>query len=123
MFQQVFVDTAAAMRLRGLPDAAAQLAAALIDQQCALFGGDTALIGDAGAVCAVIDQAGISTELLPVRVEVAPGLARGATLVDRRSWDGDRATDPPGAPATDVDVALRVDAGRYATLWLSAFES
>lgn len=121
VFEEVSVDAAAADRLREMPDAAAQLAAALIDQQRELFRAPGAKIGDAGAVCAVIDPAGISTELLPVRVEVAPGLARGATLVDRRTWDGDRDMDQHQGPATLVDVALAVDADRYAALWLTAF--
>jgi len=76
------------------------------------------LIGDAGAVCAVIDRAGLSTTRLPVRVELAGAYSRGRTIVDRRDWSGDIAHDPHGASPTSVQVALSVDAGRYADLWL-----
>jgi pyrimidine-specific ribonucleoside hydrolase len=135
VFQRVTVDGSDAARLRGLPDPAAQLAAALIDQQRALFGLETCRIGDAGAVCAVLDPEGLGVETFPVRVEVAPGLARGQTIVDRRTWTGDHRAQAkhvqgqgmssysaaPAVPAATVDVALEVDAARYAALWLSAF--
>lgn len=128
VFEQVTVDGTDAARLRTSPDPAAQLAAALIDQQCALFGRPTCRIGDAGAVCAVADPGGLGVTTFPVWVEVAPGLARGQTIVDRRSWDGDHQAQRGTAAvslqprAAEVDVALTVDAQRYAALWLGAFE-
>ncbi len=98
----------------------AELAGRLIAFQCARFGTPSATIGDAGAVCAVLDPAGLTTERLPVRVELAGSWSRGRTVVDRRDWDGDLAHDPHGrAPAT-IDVGLEVDATRYARLWLDA---
>jgi len=97
---------------------AAELAGRLIDFQCSRFGQPDATIGDAGAVCAVIDRAGLSTTRLPVRVELAGTYSRGRTIVDRRDWSGDIAHDPHGMAATSVEVALSVDADRYAELWL-----
>lgn len=126
VFEQVTVGAAAADRLRTRPDPAAQLAAGLIDHQIELFddhdGVPGAKIGDAGAVCAALDPDGLATRALPVRVDTSAGLSRGQTIVDRRTWSGDVDADPHQAPATVVDVALGVDAARYATLWLSIFE-
>jgi pyrimidine-specific ribonucleoside hydrolase len=96
----------------------AELAGSLIDFQCGRFGQLDATIGDAGAVCAVIDRAGLGTSRLPVRVELAGTYSRGRTIVDRRDWSGDIAHDPHGTGPTSVEVALSVDADRYAGLWL-----
>jgi len=96
----------------------AELAGRLIDFQCGRFGQADATIGDAGAVCAVIDRAGLTTARLPVRVELAGAYSRGRTIVDRRDWSGDIAHDPHGLAPTSLEVALSVDAGRYAGLWL-----
>src|SRR5450631_1879752 len=96
----------------------AELAGRLIDFQCRRFGRADATIGDAGAVAAVIDRAGLSTTRLPVRVELAGTYSRGRTIVDRRSWSGDLAHDPHGIVPTSVEVAVSVNAARYAELWL-----
>ena len=106
--------------LRDLLSAAARAGPAgrLIDYQCGRFGEPDATICDAGAVCAVIDRAGLTTTRLPVRVELAGTYSRGRTIVDRRDWSGDLAHDPHGMASTSVEVALSVDADRYAELWL-----
>jgi pyrimidine-specific ribonucleoside hydrolase len=96
----------------------AELAGRLIDFQCGRVGQPHATIGDAGAVCAVIDRGGLTTTRLPVRVELAGTYSRGRTVVDRRDWSGDLAHDPHGLAPTSVEVALSVDADRYAELWL-----
>jgi len=98
----------------------AELAGRLIDFQCGRLGQPGATIGDAGAVCAVIDRAGLTTTRLPVRVELAGTYSRGRTIVDRRDWSGDIAHDPNGVGPTSVAVALSVDADRYVELWLRA---
>ena len=95
----------------------AELAGRLVDYQCSRSGQPDATIGDAGAVCAVIDRAGLTTTRLPVRVELAGTYSRGRTIVDRRDWSGDLAHDPHGLAPTSVEVALSVDADRYADLW------
>ena len=117
VFTEVVVDGEDARALRAKPDAGAQLAGALIDAQRSVFGSEAITMGDAGAVCAVIDPDGIGTARYPVRVELGHGYGRGQTIVDRRSWGGDRHRDPHG-PGTPVDVALTVDAARFAELWL-----
>lgn len=96
----------------------AELAGRLIEYQCGRFGQPDATIGDAGAVCAVIDRGGLTTTRLPVRVELAGTYSRGRTIVDRRAWSGDLAHDPYGLSPGSVDVAVSVDASRYADLWL-----
>ena len=96
----------------------AGLAGRLIAFQCERFGTDSATIGDAGAVCAVVDPDGLTTERLPVRVELAGTWSRGRTIVDRRDWDGNLAHDPHGQAPASLDVALDVDGVRYSQLWL-----
>ncbi|MDR6862519.1 nucleoside hydrolase [Phycicoccus sp. 3266] len=95
----------------------ADLAARLIAFQCDRFGGDSATIGDAGAVCAVIEPAGVTRATLPVRVELAGTWSRGRTIVDRRDWSRDLTHDPHGRARSTIDVCLEVDGRRYATLW------
>ena len=95
----------------------AELAGRLVDYQCSRSGQPDATIGDAGAVCAVIDRAGLTTTRLPVRVELAGTYSRGRTIVDRRDWSGDLAHDPHGLAPTSVEVALSVESDRYADLW------
>ncbi len=98
----------------------AELAGRLIDYQCSRFGTPDATIGDAGAMCAVIDRSGLTTTRLPVRVELAGTYSRGRTVVDRRDWAGDLAHDVLAAPLAWVEVGLSVDGDRYAELWLRA---
>lgn len=75
-------------------------------------------IGDAGAVCAVLDPDGITTRRAPVEVALAPGTTRGRTVVDLRT-----STDTAG-PVADhhgtVTVVTDVDGARYRKLFLEA---
>jgi pyrimidine-specific ribonucleoside hydrolase len=120
VFYRPTVDLSVAARLAGdRPTEAARLAGELIEFQCERFGSAHATIGDAGAVCAVIDPDGIETTALPVRVELAGTWSRGRTIVDARDWSGDLAHDPHGRADAVIDVALEVDAQRYADLWLN----
>lgn len=108
---------AAALASRG-GRSAAELAGRLVAFQCERFGAAAATIGDAGAVCAVVDPGGVRAEEHPVRVELGGRWSRGRTVVDRRRWAGDTGSDPHGrAPAT-VTVCLEADGERYARLWL-----
>ena len=96
---------------------AAELAGLLVLHQCERFGTPDATVGDAGAVCAVIEPDALTTVPLPVRVELTGTWSRGRTVVDRRDWSGDLAHDPHGRAAT-VQVALGVDGRRCSALWL-----
>ena len=89
----------------------------LLQFQHERFGRDASTIGDAGAVCAVIDRASLTTEELPLRVELAGTWSRGRTIVDRRDWSGDMEHDPHGEAPVRVHVALGVDGPGYARLW------
>lgn len=95
----------------------AELGGRLIEFQCDRFGRDAATIGDAGAVCAVIDPDALMTQVLPIRVELSGHWSRGRTIVDRRDWSGDMSHDPHGEPPLRVRVALGVDHERYSSLW------
>ncbi len=96
----------------------AELGGSLIRFQNARFNRSASTMGDAGAVCVVIDRGGIHTEPLPLRVELAGHWSRGRTIVDRRDWSGDLAHDPHGEAPVRVDVALEVDGARYTRLWV-----
>ena len=99
-------------------DGPAGLAGRLIAFQCGRFGDTSATLGDAGAVCAVLEPEGLTTQRLPVRVELAGTWSRGRTIVDLRDWDGNLAHDPHGQAPAVIEVALGVDGERYADLWL-----
>lgn len=78
--------------------------------------GTIAALGDAGAVCAVIDPEGLTTQRFPVSVCTDGSRSRGQTLVDRRAHRGE--SELNGASlGQPVDVALAVDDGRYARLF------
>ncbi len=114
------VRAAELMEQDGPNGTAARLAGWLIDYQCRRFGSEDATIGDAGAVCAVAEPGGLTTRALPVRIELAGSWTRGQTVVDQRDWDGDQTHDPHGLAPAVIDVALGVDAARYAGMWLDA---
>lgn len=97
---------------------AGELARALLRFSFERFAAPSATIGDAGAVCAVAEPAGLHTTRLPVRVELAGTWTRGQTVVDRRDWIGDHANDEHGLAPAQVEVGLSVDAARYTELWL-----
>jgi pyrimidine-specific ribonucleoside hydrolase len=109
-------------------EAAAETAAAASAPHAPSSAAYTGHIGDAGALCALVDPGALRIERRPVRVELS-GFARGQTIVDRRRRVGEDAihTSASGAAsgsagalpgATLVDVALDVDRARYARLFL-----
>src|SRR5450759_1210884 len=123
VFYDVRVSREQAAELTGVGGRGpAELAGRLMGYQCGRLGQPDATIGDAGAVCSVIDREGLTTTRLPVRVELAGTYSRGRTIVDRRDWSGDIAHDPNGVAPTSVVVALSVDADRYAGLWLGTVQ-
>lgn len=119
VFNEVRINPEQAATLVSRPDPGAQLAGRLLEFAIRTYGKGTATIGDAGTVCAVVDPDGLTTQRYPVQVVLEAGPTRAQTLVDRRTWRGDVSTDPNPLHATDVDVALEVDAERYVDLWLS----
>jgi pyrimidine-specific ribonucleoside hydrolase len=97
---------------------ARRLAAALMRFSLGRYADQSrATIGDAGAVCAVVDPHALTTQRMPVRVELAGAWTRGQTVVDRRTTRSDLENDEHGLAPAMVDVALAVDADRYRRLW------
>jgi pyrimidine-specific ribonucleoside hydrolase len=117
VFYNVTITLAEAGALGG--STSADLARRLIEKRSELYRADAASIGDGGAVCAVIDPDGLTTQDFPLRVELSGSWSRGRTIVDTRDWTGDLTSDPHGAAPTIVKVATAVDGRRYADLWLS----
>jgi pyrimidine-specific ribonucleoside hydrolase len=112
VFNQVTVDPAHTAALLAGPSAGGRLAARLL-----AFQTDGGHIGDAGAVCALVEPDALLVEAHPVRVELA-GFARGQTMVDRRHRAGEDAVHGLHETTALVDVALDIDAARYARLFL-----
>lgn len=119
VFYAPSLDAAQADALDG-PTPARRLAAALMRFSLNRYGAHArATIGDAGAVCAVVDPQALTLSRLPVRVELAGTWTRGQTVVDRRTARSDLENDEHGLAPALVDVALGVDGERYRQLWSS----
>jgi pyrimidine-specific ribonucleoside hydrolase len=125
VFERVIVPTADVQRLRASSEPSLRMAGQLLAHRDPAATGDptpTGGLGDAGAVCAVVDPDGLTTELLPVEVSLAPGPTRGQTVVDRRRRPGESEIHEGEREVTLVDVGLGVDVERYVKLWLTAVE-
>ncbi|WP_241263902.1 nucleoside hydrolase [Microbacterium esteraromaticum] len=77
----------------------------------------TGLIGDAGAVCAIVAPELVRFESLPVRVELS-GYSRGQTVVDRRAYTGEDSLHGLDEVWSRSEVALGIDADAVADLFL-----
>ncbi|MFC8365058.1 nucleoside hydrolase [Streptomyces griseorubiginosus] len=125
VFERVVVPAADVQRLRASAEPGLRMAGELLAHRDPASSGDptpTGGLGDAGAVCAVVDPDGLTTELLPVEVSLAPGPTRGQTVVDRRRRPGESEIHEGGREVTLVDLGLDVDVERYVKLWLTAVE-
>ncbi|MFE7856865.1 nucleoside hydrolase [Streptomyces sp. NPDC057403] len=127
VFTQVVVPSADVHRLRASEEPGTRLAGELLAHRPAHPGEapeaeEAGGLGDAGAVCAVVDPAGIGTQLLPVEVSLAPGPTRGQTVVDRRPRAGEAEHHEGVREQALVDVALDVDVERFVKLYLSTVE-
>jgi pyrimidine-specific ribonucleoside hydrolase len=117
VFYDVPITLDQARSLGGSPSS--DLARRLIEKRSERYKGDAASIGDGGAVCAVIDPSGLTTEPFPLHIELSGSWSRGRTIVDTRDWSGDLTSDPYGPQPPVVQVATAVDGPRYTTLWLN----
>ncbi|WP_409470826.1 nucleoside hydrolase [Streptomyces sp. HC307] len=125
VFKRVVVPGSDVARLRTSAEPGVRLGGELLAHRDPAVSGDptpSGGLGDAGAVCAVADPEGLTTERLPVEVSLAPGPTRGQTVVDRRPRPGESEIHAGTREQPLVDVALDVDEGRYVKLWLSAVE-
>jgi pyrimidine-specific ribonucleoside hydrolase len=121
VFMRVAIDEEYAQRMAASADPAVALAGDLLSHRIA-FSADadavySGLIGDAGAVCALVDPEALTVRRLPVRVELT-GYGRGQTVVDRRSRGGEDLVHGASGGWTEMDVALEVDADRLAQVFL-----
>lgn len=123
VFNQVAIDHDVAEALALGNDALGRVVGTLLGHRIALSGDEraeyTGLIGDAGAVCSIVDPLALRTEVRPVRVELA-GYARGQTLVDLRRVPGRDEVHGLTDDWANVEVALDVDAERLRRLFLDA---
>lgn len=123
VFMRVAIDEAHANRLASHLDAGVALAGQLLSLRVSFSADEEAhysgLIGDAGAVCALIDPQALAVEHLPVKVELT-GYGRGQTIVDRRARGGEDLVHGTVGGWTPMDVALEVDADRLAGVFLRA---
>lgn len=123
-FYRVAVSHDDARVLSAADHAAPRLAGALlshligIDSTEERVADDRVAIGDAGAVCAVIDPAPLVTRVAPVEVALAPGPTRGQTVVDLRTMVG--ADLSPAREAASATIVLDVDPEPYCRLFLDA---
>jgi pyrimidine-specific ribonucleoside hydrolase len=96
---------------------AANAAGRILRFVCKFFDRDAALVGDAGTVAALIDPAGCTVERYPVTVALGAGVARGMTVLDRRTpGQRTRGTDWWPVSASEIEVITAVDAERYRAL-------
>ncbi|TRY18158.1 nucleoside hydrolase [Tessaracoccus rhinocerotis] len=122
-FRRVTCDADDIARLRAAGDPLRRTAGDLLAHLDGVTGEDASGgrvvgIGDAGAVCAVIDPEGVTRRRAPVSVSLAPGITRGRTVVDlRTSTDTARPAEEPDGP---VEVVTDVDGARYRRLFLEA---
>jgi pyrimidine-specific ribonucleoside hydrolase len=122
VFNQVAVPIDRTEALQASGSRAGRVAGSLLAHRIGMGPGRepvyTGLIGDAGAVCALVDPGALRIERLPVFVELA-GASRGQTVVDRRRFPGEDAVHGLHAAVGMTDVALDVDVERYVELFLS----
>ncbi|MFH9658341.1 nucleoside hydrolase [Streptomyces sp. NPDC017248] len=123
VFTRVVVPAEEVHRLRASAEPGTRLAGELLAHRPTAQGEapeaeEAGGLGDAGAVCAVADPAGLTTRRLPVEVSLAPGPTRGQTVVDRRLRPGESELHEGGRERALVDVALDVDVERYVRLYL-----
>ena len=125
VFNRVAVPHEVAVALERGDDPIGRVVGALLGHRVALSEDDradyTGLIGDAGAVCSIVDPIALRTEVRPVRVELA-GYGRGQTLVDLRAFAGEDMVHGLADEWANVEVALEVDAERIARLFLDTLE-
>jgi pyrimidine-specific ribonucleoside hydrolase len=121
VFNRVAVDHDVALALEHGDDALGRVVGSLLGNRVALSEDQqaeyTGLIGDAGAVCSIVDPLALRTEVRPVRVGLA-GYGRGQTLVDLRERPGEDVVHGIADEWTDVEVALEVDAERLTRVFL-----
>ena len=122
VFYHPLVTESEAVQLQKSPNQSAQFAGKLL-LACIKRLKQNVTLGDYGAVAAVLRPALLKTEVFDVGVEVAHGLVRGMTVVDRRPRL-ELMIEPrriPGAARTNV--VLDLDAKAFKDLWFTTVDS
>ncbi|MDJ0337823.1 nucleoside hydrolase [Cryobacterium sp. PH31-O1] len=121
VFNQVSVPEQVAVALAHSDSGLAHVVGRLLSNRVALGSGRnaeyTGLIGDAGALCALVDPDALQTAMLPLRVQLS-GYGRGQTLVDKRTHPGEDIMHGLASQWEAAEVALDVDVDRYVQLFL-----
>lgn len=121
VFNQVSVEKSVAAALEAGDSAYGRVVGALLTNRVARSETSVAeysgLIGDAGAICALVAPDALTTRLLPVRVELT-GYGRGQTIVDQRRGLGEDSLHGTVGGWEVAEVALDVDAPRFTRLFL-----
>ncbi|KQQ93977.1 nucleoside hydrolase [Leifsonia sp. Leaf325] len=118
VFNHVSVPFETAQAFAARADIGGRIVGELLGNRVKAAGDYSGLIGDAGAVCAIVDPDAVGTQVRPVRVELA-GHSRGQTVVDRREAAGEDMLHGSAASTVGVEVALAVDAERMLRLFLA----
>ena len=122
VFYHPLVNESEAVRLSNSQELSAQFAGKLL-LSCIKRLRQSVTLGDYGAVAAVIRPALIKTQVFDVGIEVAPGLVRGMTVVDRRPRL-ELSIEPRRIPnAAKVNVVLDLDAESFRQLWFKTVDS
>lgn len=121
VFNAVAVSSEQAAQLAAGTHRAGRVVGELLGNRVAMSADDsrsyTGLIGDAGAVCAVVAPELIRFERRPTRVELG-GFSRGQTVVDLREHAGEDALHGAVGEWAEVNVALGVEADAVVALFL-----
>jgi pyrimidine-specific ribonucleoside hydrolase len=124
VYRRVVVDSTQVSELKGSTNPLQRAVGALLGFEVAAPTGETyanPLIGDAGAVCALVAPELFEFETWPVQVELARGLSRGQTLVDRRRTLGEDAVhDSHREPWPRIEIAMSCDSEPVLALFMSA---
>jgi pyrimidine-specific ribonucleoside hydrolase len=121
VFNRITVDHDVAIALEHGDDPLGRVVGSLLGHRVALSEDESAeytgLIGDAGAVCSIVDPLALRTEVRRVRVELS-GYGRGQTLVDLRRFAGEDVVHGLADEWANVEIALEADAERITRLFL-----
>ncbi|NVN00797.1 nucleoside hydrolase [Arthrobacter sp. SDTb3-6] len=77
------------------------------------------LIGDAGAVCALVANELMDSQSCPIQVQLAPGDSRGQTIVDRRVHIGEDTIHGTAGQWPTANVIFSADVPQVLDLFLS----
>jgi pyrimidine-specific ribonucleoside hydrolase len=121
VFYRPLVNEAEAIRLSKSNSRSAEFAGKLL-LSCIKRLKQSVTLGDYGAVAAVIRPAFLKSQVFDVAVELAPGLVRGMTVVDKRPRL-ELLIEPRRIPgAAKVNVILDLDGEAFRDLWFKTVE-